>query len=87
MKELNEVSVTVRVCGVSTVTSGVARLCEYVKLNVTAEKPLSPVRMKLLSSSAAFVRVMVLVAPRLYTRSLGCVTSDGVRVYPVIVTI
>ena len=55
MNELNEVSLTVSVRSGLTVTSGVARLCEYVKLNVTAEKPLSPVRMKLLSSSAEFV--------------------------------
>ena len=55
MNELNEVSVSVSVRSGLTVTSGVVRLGEYVKLNVTAEKPLSPVIMKLLSSSAEFV--------------------------------
>ena len=58
-----------------------------MKLNVTAEKPLSPVIMKLISSSAEFVLVIVGVVPRPYTRSVGLAGSAGLRVYPVIVTI
>ena len=54
MNELNEVSVSVSVRSGLTVTSGFVRLCECVKSNVTVEKPLSPVRTKLVSSSAVF---------------------------------